>query len=318
LITETGKIQIGQFTCDWAHIKKPNTLSDMLFGTVALPNNRRLDIYVHQKADDMFLVERIFKLIIESFEFKDNQLLEAGSKIVAEIKKKGLKSFFDNQAVKSFFLVKNKDGRIIGFTIDTFENSPLDVLLGIKITGSLYLQDQFDTEQITFFQGDNTFDQFVWRSEISSVHGANRTGTEILSIKDRGITITEYTSQTGEKHYLPSPAAIPEIFFEIVLSEMLDGNCEKIMLDIIDTRGTILPTVFSKVAAENDGYVLTLEILNGSGFSEQIFLDSKKQIVKRLLQHETTFTMERTNWETIAGEFPQQVRNLLQKVELLE
>jgi glutathionylspermidine synthase len=96
-IAKTGQIEIGRpgpsftkgprnksiLTIDWAHIKGSKTLLDTFFGVAQLPNNRQLDIEVYQTAGDTALAEEIFKSVAESLKFTDNQLLEAGSKIVA-------------------------------------------------------------------------------------------------------------------------------------------------------------------------------------------------------------------------------------------
>jgi hypothetical protein len=65
-------------------------------------------------------------------------------------------------------------------------------------------------------------------------------------------------------------------------------------------------------AAIEAAYVFKVELLNGRGFSEQVYLDDQRQISKRLLQQEDTYTIERTVAENILREFPEQGSLLLQ------
>jgi hypothetical protein len=107
VIVKTGQIRTGRggshfaeglqngvpLIIDWVHIKKPETLFDMFFGTAQLPDSRQLNIEVYQTMGDTNLARWVFERITESLKFIDNQLLEAGSEIIAEIKIKGIASF---------------------------------------------------------------------------------------------------------------------------------------------------------------------------------------------------------------------------------
>lgn len=86
VVAETNQTQTDTLTIDWARIDKPEVHFSMFFGTARLPDNRQLDIEVNQIAGDGELAERVFKHIIESLKFEDNQLLKTGAEIVAEIK----------------------------------------------------------------------------------------------------------------------------------------------------------------------------------------------------------------------------------------
>jgi len=86
VIVETNQTQTDTLTIDWARIDKPEVHFSMFLGTARLPDNRQLDIEVSQIAGDGELAELVFKHIIETLKFEDNQLPTAGAKIVAEIK----------------------------------------------------------------------------------------------------------------------------------------------------------------------------------------------------------------------------------------
>ena len=103
VIAETNQTQTDTLTIDWTHIDKPEVYFSMFFGTVRLPDNRQLDIEVNQIAGDGELAERVFKHIIETLKFEDNQLLKAGTEIVAEIKSRGLDGFLGNQNPRRFW-----------------------------------------------------------------------------------------------------------------------------------------------------------------------------------------------------------------------
>ena len=370
-IAKTGQIEIGRPgssfakgpqnksipTIDWAHIKGSKTLFDTFFGVAQLPNNRRLDIEVYQDTGDTDLAEGIFKSVTESLKFTDNQLLEAGSKIVAEIKGKGLDSFLASVGNKlasaerveagqewdreSFFLIKDARERTIGFTMEVlgshFAERPQngaalepvpEAQLNILAWSFYYIRGRHDQEQVTFFQSDNSFNEFVWKSETSGPSG--RSGVEIVLDKNGIMTVKEFDLQAKEKDYQISPAAIPDVLGKYIFSQMLDSDQKEIFVDIIEADGKITPALISRievspsfasqnrssgadVAQEEAAYLFRMEFLDGRGFSEQVYLDDQRRISRRLLQQESTYTLERTSAENILREFPEQGSYILQK-----
>ena len=321
-VVKTGQIQTGMLTIDWAHIKKPKMPLDLFFGTVKLPNSRRLDIEVFQTTGDTELAEQVFKGIAESLKFEDNQLLEAGSEIVTEIKNTGIDRFLYNKSRQTFFLIKDAAGRAIGFTMDVLIDSGRDAQLNIQAASFFYIRGRYGREQTAFFQSRNNLNEFTWKSEASGMTGVS--GAE-LNLDEAGVmTVRKFSPRPEEKDYQLSSAAIPEVFLEFVFGQMLDSDHEKIIVDIIDADGRITPALVSKIetedtaAAEEDGYILKVEFLDGRGFSERVYLDSQYQISKSISQQDGTYTLERSSIKDIAIQFPERADYILQKNKMLE
>lgn len=283
-ITKTGQItntplNAGLPALNWAHIEslaggkqETKTPFDMFFGTAQLPNNRRLDIEVHQETGDTNLAEGIFNSVINSLNFTENRLLEAGSKIVTEIKGKGLDSFLgphsaknsqngghlDNEDRESFFLIKDARERTIGFTMEALgshfaerpqngaaiEQGP-EAQLNVRGWSFYYIRGRHDQEQVTFFQSGNNLNEFVWKSETSGPSG--RSGVEIVLDKNGIMTVKEFDLQAKEKDYQISPAAIPDILGKYIFSQMLDSDQKEIFVDIIEADGKITPAHISRI-----------------------------------------------------------------------
>jgi hypothetical protein len=344
-IVKTGRTQKGVLTIDWAQIKTPQTLLNLFFGTVDLPGNRRLNIEVHQVRGNANIAEKTFKRITESLNFNDNRLLEDGSGVVAEIRSRGVTSFLDNQSQQVFFLIKTvrmNAEQTIGFTMDVLVGTGQSVEPVIQAASLLYTRAPYSQEQVTSFQGDNSFNRFVWKGETYSAAG--RSGTEIIADKNDVITVRKFDVQPEEKSYQLSPAAIPNIFLQQVLSQMLDSGKKETVVDIIRPDGTIAPTFIRqtqgglisriesdprRLASQNEaagavdegaGYILEVGFLCEGGFSEQVYLDGKKQISKKvfppfLLSQESrgASVLERVAQEDIIREFPERADFILQK-----
>jgi len=327
-IVKTDQICNGMLTIDWAHIKKPPANSppiSLFFATTEMPNDRRLDIEVRQIIGDTDLAQEVFKRVTESLNFKDNHLLEAGSEIIAKIKSKGLTSFLDNQNQQVFFLVKThrKDSeRTIGFTMDVLIDSGQNIGTNIQGAGLLYTRIPYTQERITSFQSDDSFDKFVWKSETHSAAG--RSGTEIILDANGVMTVRKSDVQPEEKSCRLSSAAIPTIFFQQLISVMLDSDKREIIADIIKPDGTITPTFISRIetkepaASEQATYTLKLEFLSTGGFFEQAYLDKQKQISKRVFHLENIAIFDRATVKDILREFPERADSILQNNKVPE
>lgn len=357
-ITKTGQItntplNAGFPALNWAHIEnlaggeQEKTPFDMFFGVMQLSNNRRLDIEVYHDTGDTELAEKIFKSIAGSLKFTENNLLYVGSKIVAGIKDKGLDSFLvyggskQVQDGESFFMIKDAREHTIGFTMDVLDSNfaerpqegaavePVpEAQLNIRAWSFYYICGRNEQEQITFFQSNNNFSEFVWKSETSGPSG--RSGVEVVLDKDGTMTVKESDLQATEKDYKISPAAIPDVLGKFLFSQMLDGNQKEILVDIIGADGKITPTLVSRIevspstasqnrsggadaAKEEALYLFKMKFLDGRGFSQQVYLDDQRRISRMLLQQESTYTLERTDAENILREFPEQGSYILQR-----
>ena len=79
VIEEINQTQTDTITIEWARIEKNEVNFTMFFGTARLPDNRQLDIEVSQIAGEGEIAELVFKHIIETLKFEDNQLLKTGA-----------------------------------------------------------------------------------------------------------------------------------------------------------------------------------------------------------------------------------------------
>ena len=322
VIVETNQTQTDTLTIDWARIEKPELHFSMFFGTARLPDNRQLDIEVSQIAGDGEPAELVFKHIIETLKFEDNQLLKAGAEIVAEIKSRGLAGFLDNQNRQAFFLIIDPAKRTIGSTMDVIVETGTEAQLNIRAAGLFYIRGQSTLEQGTSFQCSNNLDKFVYKSEIS--HRTGRSGTETILDGHDVITVRKFQDKPNEKTYHLGPVAIPDVFLDQILMQMLESGTRQIIADIIDADGKIIPTHIAAIEVAQDitddkdaAYAFMLELMDGRGFSEKIYLNDRKQVYLRLARQDNIYILERAEVESIVNEFPEHAEHILRNNQML-
>jgi hypothetical protein len=339
VVAQTNQTQTDTLTIDWARIDKPELQFNMFFGTARLPDNRQLDIEVNQIAGDGELAERIFKRIVAGLEFEDNQLLKAGAEIVAEIKSRGLAGFLDNRNRQAYFLIKDAKRRTIGFTMDVLVDSGTDgsatgvpgtatgTQPNIRAAGLFYIRGQGTLEQGTSFQCSNSLDEFVYKSETKGRMVSS--GTETILDRTGVITVRKFQAKPpgagpDEKSYRLGPAAIPDVFLDQLLMQMLESGKSQIVIDIIEAGGKIIPTLISAIEVANDmtadedaAYAFMLELLDGREFSEKMYLNDQKQVYLRLARQDNIYILERVGVESIVREFPEHAEHILGNNQIL-
>lgn len=319
-VIKTDQMYINSLPVNWAHIKKQDQPIEMFFATMALPNGRYLEIKVYSILGDTDMAESVFKAVAESIKFKDNKLLSIGSEIVAEIKNIGVERFLHDLDKQIFFQIADTRGQALGFTMNVFIGSDPQSQLNVQAASLFYIKGPRYREQVTFFQSDNSFDQFNWKSETKSKAGI--INTETILDQTGIMTIKTFTRRVKEESYQLGPAAIPDMIFEIAFSHMIYSGHQQAVLDLVAADGTITPILVSKIETENTAdqaaYAFDLEFLNAPNLSQQIYLDARKQVIKKVVKQEKTYILERTSIENIIAQFPEKADYILQKSKILQ
>ncbi len=322
----------GGLTIDRAYIKVPGTPLDIITAAAPLPNNRQLDIEVLQTTGEVDFAEKVFEDVIKSIKFEDNKLLEAGTELVSQIKAEGIDDFLNyvgenqGQSRRAYFLIKDKNQELIGFTMDVLVSSDpnADTQLNIQAASSSYLGGRYRREQTSIFQSDDSFNIFAWRTE--NILRAAKSGTRLV-LDETGLLTVQKLSLLAphEKTYRLNPAAIPEVFVELLYEQMLESDHKRIIVDVIDAEGVIIPVLIykierqeSKIAGEKDAYLLKAEFLDGQGFFQNIYLDSHMRISKIILHQISMLTFDRTSPENTLQHFPKHADYILKRSEFIE
>jgi len=323
VIVQTDRKFTDAFALDWAHITDRRTRSDIFVGMASLPYNRRLDIEVRQAIDEVDLARRIFERIATGIRFEENQLLKKGSQIVEQIKNAGIGSSLHNRRQEGYYLVKMPEKGAIGFLVEEIADSP-ESELNITAKALLHLRDRAVSEQTTFLQSNDSFDEFVWEGQGSSFFG--RTRIQLRRTGDGALTVVKVGPRPGQNEYLPGTAAIPADFFELFLNQMLRSGHNELVVDLLMVSrpdGEIVPALVRMMDApeineKKARYQFRVELLDERGFFDHVYLDDSKRIYKRILvKADETYIVERSSLKEVTELFPERLDVILQKKSML-
>lgn len=244
--------------------------------------------------------------------------LRAGRDFIADFKRDGLSMLLDTDGWESHFIIKNAQGRTVGFVTDVFLNSQTPDKLSIQAASYSYMRSGSLQEQAAYFESDDSFDEFMWRSE--NVTPAGRSGMEILRDEDGMVTVTRLGPNKKQSSYNPPPDSVPDFLIDLLLRRFAGSSAKKILVNTIRQDGTMLRILISRTKkpfdssfTKDDGQVLNVHLLDGTGFTHQVYLNNEGQISQAILNHGRIYLLERADMDDLLREFPEHAEDFLKK-----
>jgi hypothetical protein len=311
-VVETGQSDAGELIVDWAKISAEAGL-EKLSGVCELAGRRRLKISVLEAGGETELAQNVFDRIVKSITYNDNGFLQSGERVVSEIKKAGVGEFVkDNQPL--FLILSDSKGRAIGFTMDSIELQA-DKQSALSAASYFYRRKLPAVEQAGFYYGDVSFERFEWmfrekRPRVGRIDIEMSAESGVLTVRRPGI------SDRAKEHAI-SRSAVPDIVLWPVLKIMLENDSPEIVIDVIQPEGNVVPVYIEK-ANESDSNSLKIEVLDGSGYRQQIYYDDAAQPVKIVVEHQGTYEFNRATAEEIARAFPERAGLIHKQDRLLD
>lgn len=323
----TGQSITGNLAVNWASANTDVGV-EIVLGVCDLADGRQLEIEILQSASEQTPAKDIFEKIVKSIRFSDNKLLQAGARLISDIRDQGLDITpgDSSKTPTSLFTIADSHNRTIGFTMDAMVLVKKDANATINAADYYYLRGTAANEQVSFFHGSADLRQFAWQVKTSSKMGNK--GVEmsadsgILSVR-RLRASSPFDKRTGKDtgEYELGETAVPDIVLEPILIKALDSNEQAFIIDIIRSDGDIIPAYIEKSPRskdQTDSNSLRLELLDGRNYSQQTYYDGSKKPAKIVLTQESTYTLNRTDANEIATIFPERASLVNDKNQLLD
>jgi hypothetical protein len=310
---------------DWANVKTEAGF-EIIVGVGELPGGRQLEIEVLLTAEEQGRAQQVFDKIVKSIRFSDNGLLQAGTRLISDIRNNGLDIARDDDSSVSFFTIADSHNNIIGFTMDAMELVRTDANATINAADYYYLRGTVSDEQVSFLRGGADLQQFTWRVETSSRMG--KKGVEMTA--DSGV-LTVRTSRAGLSvnrragretgEYELGETAVPDIILGPVLTRVLDSNEQAVIIDVIRSEGIITPAYVEKMPpakGQTDSNSVRMEWLDERGYWQQTYYDSSKKAAKIILGQEIAYTLSPADANEIMRIFPERANLVRDKNQILD
>ncbi|MHC4476429.1 MAG: hypothetical protein ACYTEL_12325 [Planctomycetota bacterium] len=237
--------------------------------------------------------------------------LKAGRQVIAEIKRKGISSFYHNQSRQSYFLIRDVKPDPVGFTMDTGAELVTGGELNIRMATVLYIQGRFTQDRqdrFVSFQSNDSFEQYHWRSR--TVAPRAKTGSEIVMAPDGTLTVIRSGQRKKPPPYKPPANSIPDFLLDLVIMQMLESDFQKIIVETINDDGRIDETVIHRgpdihSAPDEQLYSFSVGFASRPAETFRYFLDGRGQISRIVIHQDRVYLLERTSPEQVLELFPE-------------
>lgn len=307
-ITKTGQVDGEQLTFDYAQIENEQLVIGVFAAVVRLPDSRYLQIEIFHSLLDADFAEQVVTRTIEKINFEENRLIESGAKVIAIIKNSGIDYLLDETSSQNFFLVSDRKNNPIGFTsqlIDTEQQEQGN----IKATTSHYFKDRRRRDTLTYFEGSDIMDRFVWKSQ--STARLRRQPEAFTTTLDPNGMMTVKLSSSRSRTYRPGQGSIPEFLLQLVLAVMLDSRHEQTVIDLIESDGKIYPVYITKEKGKSGGS-FSIDYLHDPYQKQQVETDGYGHILKSSFKNQP-IVLDRKTGEEMLQYFPRQIESFIQK-----
>ena len=313
-IVDSGQISCQGASIEWAQIQAGG-IKDVFFGLAVLGHGRILEIKVIAPGDEK-LAEYLFTNVAPSLTYTPNYLLAEGQRLVRSAKDAGveyLTATSEAEKLERFFLVNADDGTPVGIMAEHYTrvSDPQNwARLRVEEMNLSKGRKGWET-QISFFECNEKFDQFTWKS----IHNMGRSVIELQT--DGRMNVTGI-GRGSENNYWPGPAAIPATLLDSALALFVGSYQNQMIVDVLFSNGMIIPTKVSKTDAEKikgfDGqvwYAVRLDFLYGNKSYREVYFDKDKHVIGGIERGSSNTEWQKTSRKGLSEAFGEDITELL-------
>ena len=285
-IYDKGEFSLGDKKVHWVQfanlerfLSPQKTIQyQKIYRIIALGNlnlSRQLEIRV-ESFDSSDSVSRIFAAIQKGLTYNDDPQLIEGINFSGHFSSQISAEPVVRQ--NSRYITKDSSGNPIGFYLEKLSHPAAE---NTTITSFEYIDNQNDgntkIEELTFpadLQSFSIKSKFEHQRDTRSEFYEIQYNHPVLQL--HGITLAEPINLS-----VPVPP-IPEYFYQIIAESFYRGNSESMIVDILDSRGRIVPTIFEKQPKDPNSLTRTiiLRSLDNQQTINHIILDSTGAMIK--------------------------------------
>ena len=320
-ILKAGQKTIGSVVMDWAQIASKGKTGTVFFGVTRLGPYRTVTIEVTQKPELGNLAKEIFETVAESISFKDNELLANGAEFINNFKDGRIIDILYGKETHRYFLINDKSGQTLGFVAEALAQTQDEDGQPVIGAVSMYSIDgPTGGNEQSVFTSDIFLDTFHWINKGTDIQSRMKIASEI-TLEQQGDVVVRTPALPSKRagRFTFGATMAPEALLEPILIEFLDSDTEQIILDLITSRGVIVPAFISKIDYQNNNalpenitYAVKVDFLNKEQNYQLMYFDSYKNLVRINIEGRVNYNVEHTGKDAVLGKFPEWQERILQ------
>jgi len=317
-IISSGTKQFGQFTYDFAKIQAGDTTA--FIGTTTLPNDRTLTLEVGQKGTGTELAESVFKTLLATAKYYDENSFARGAEFLKKFKTVFLSELaaddLATQNISDYFRLKDASGNSIGFTTDSL-NYTAEPNNGYNLTVSslfFFSPSAKTLAEQSFFRCDTGLTIFEWLVREGDLQANRQQDIRLLLDHNDVITI----SKAGRIQQMQfTNIMMPESLFDLAIAEFLKSDYDTLYLEAILSDGRLAPVILSRIKSSETAALPERSAAQADFFGDftathKCYYDGSGRLVSSEIQSGISYRRERTTRASIFADFPQWLTKIQQ------
>lgn len=303
--------QFGQLTFECAKIVAANTATVLLTGATVLPDGRMLKLEVVQAGREFDMADKVFNSVIASASFKAESPLADGLKFLENFRQKDFAEIASKKTGQNYYYIEDFTDKRLGFSTDAVGVVADSSKVDSAIAAALYF---FQTERIALAE----LDLFACEMNIHTFKWGNRQSDMLIN---REIPTTVKLDETGMitiqkrggmRNFASSGSMLPEILFDCAIESFLRSDFDAVMLDMIDSDGTINPIIIKKTKVEADKFpdlkatkAVEVKYFGIGAGVQTIYLNDAGETLISEMRGRMSYRLRKTEKENIIADFPE-------------
>jgi hypothetical protein len=285
-ITNKGEFSLGDKKFHWVQFEtmerflspQKTIQSQRVYRIIAMGNlnlSRQLEIRV-ESFEGSETISRIFAALQKGLAYNDDPQMIDGINFSSDFSNRISAEPVVRQ--NSQYLTMDSSGKPVGFYLEKLSHLASE---NTAITSFEYMNDQnagnTKVEELTF---SADLQSFSIKSKFEYQQNARQEFYEIL-YNHPVLQLQAFTLAEPITLSLPVPP-IPEYFYQIIAKSFQHSDSQSIILDILDSRGRIVPTIFEKQPQDHNSpnTVIILRSLDDQQTVNHIILDANGSMIK--------------------------------------
>jgi len=319
-VVGTTTKQINNLPIESAQILSKKNRTLLHTAIIDFDTGHLLTLEVAQTGGPLGLAGDIFEALVKELRYNAQNPLKKGVEFVSKFKNARLAYQKNADEPVRYYRLKDTSGNTAGFVAEGFVEKVGSQTERPLVAASLYyLKDRSEV-----FSGQSIFSADYRLKTYKWVTRSNYQATTI-ALDANGVMSSAFSSAKIIRKTLPGPAAIPEIFLDLLVRRFAQERLDKIAVEVILSNSLVKSAMLTRLPQATDphtkksaAYVIGVDFLDNRGSCQEYYLDARGGILSTHVIDDFNYIIVPASRQQVYSEFENLKESIVQIEEYLK